>query len=158
MKHKRIRTPSELIENHIKNILIEFLKNTKERIEQVEIKIERGKKQINPYEILNNTIMTKGLKKFFTSNQLSQIMEETNPLGEITHKRKLSCFGIGAIDRKKANLNIRELHPSHFGRICPIETAEGKNAGLILSLTKDIRLNKKGFLETPFYVRFTNNV
>lgn len=85
-------------------------------------------------------------------------MEETNPLAEITHKRKLSCFGIGAIDRKKANLNIREIHPSHFGRICPIETAEGKNAGLILSLTKDIRLNKKGFLETPFYVCFTNNV
>lgn len=78
-------------------------------------------------------------------------MEETNPLSEITHKRKISCFGVGAIDRKKANLNIREIHPSHFGRICPIETAEGKNAGLILSLAKDVRLDKNGFLETPFY-------
>lgn len=79
-------------------------------------------------------------------------MEETNPLSEITHKRKISSFGVGAIDRKKANLNIREIHPSHYGRICPIETTEGKNAGLILSLAKDVRLNKYGFIESPFYI------
>lgn len=95
--------------------------------------------------------MTNFLRKFFIGNQLSQLMEETNPLSEITHKRKISSFGIGAIDRKKANLNIREIHTSQFGKICPIETTEGKNAGLILSLAKDSNINKHGFIETPFY-------
>lgn len=80
-------------------------------------------------------------------------MDDTNPLSEITHKRKLSCFGIGAIDRKRANLSVREIDTSHFGKVCPIETSEGKNAGLILSLAKDINLNKHGFIETPFYKR-----
>lgn len=80
-------------------------------------------------------------------------MEETNPLSEITHKRKISSFGIGAIERKKANLNIREIHKSQYGKICPIETTEGKNAGLILSIAKDIHINKNGFIESPFYKR-----
>jgi DNA-directed RNA polymerase subunit beta len=79
-------------------------------------------------------------------------MDEINPLSEITHKRKVSAFGIGAVDKKKANLNIREIHPSHFGRICPIETAEGKNAGLILSLTRNVNINKYGIIESPFYL------
>lgn len=79
-------------------------------------------------------------------------MEEINPLSEITQKRKISSFGVGAIDKKKTNLNVREIHPSQFGRICPIETTEGKNAGLILSLAKNTRINLFGFLETPFYV------
>lgn len=131
-------------------MLIELVKDIKERIEQVELKLRRGKNTILLNEILNPNILTKGIKKFFTANQLSQIMEETNPLAEITHKRKISSFGIGALDKKNAGLNIREIHPSHFGRICPIETSEGKNAGLILSLAKDIKLNKNGFLETPY--------
>lgn len=79
-------------------------------------------------------------------------MEETNPLTEVTHKRKISSFGIGALDKKNANLEVREIHPSHYGRICPIETAEGKNAGLIWSLAKEAIINKKGFIETPFYL------
>ena len=82
-------------------------------------------------------------------------MEETNPLSEITHKRKISSFGIGAIDRKKANLNIREINISQYGKTCPIETTEGKNAGLILSLAKDTFINKHGFVESPFYLRLT---
>ena len=96
------------------------------------------------------------MKNFFTLNQLSQILEETNALSEITHKKKASCFGIGAIDRKQANIKVREIHPSHFGRICPIETSEGKNAGLILSFAKDIRLNNQGFIEAPFYASKNN--
>jgi DNA-directed RNA polymerase subunit beta len=95
--------------------------------------------------------MTNCFKKFFVGNQLSQLMEETNPLSEITHKRKISSFGIGAIDRKKANINIREIQTSQYGKICPIETTEGKNAGLILSLAKDTKINKDGFIESPFY-------
>lgn len=80
-------------------------------------------------------------------------MEETNPLAEITHKRKISSFGVGAIDRKKANLIIREIHKSQYGKICPIETTEGKNAGLILSLANGTYINKYGFIESPFYMR-----
>lgn len=79
-------------------------------------------------------------------------MEETNPLSEITHKRKISSFGIGAIDRKKANINIREINTSQYGKICPIETTEGKNAGLILSLSNDTNINKYGFIESPYYM------
>lgn len=87
------------------------------------------------------------------NSPLSQIMDETNPLSEITQKRKVSSFGIGALDKKKTNINVREIHPTQFGRICPIETPEGKNAGLILSLAKNTKINKYGFLETPFYLR-----
>ena len=140
------------MKNQIKLILNELLKNVKEKIEQTEEKIEKGLKNTNINDIINHNILTNVLKKFFTSNQLSQIMEETNPLAEITHKRKISSFGVGAIDRKRANLNVREIHPSHYGRICPIETTEGKNAGLILSLAKDVQITKHGFIETPFYV------
>lgn len=83
---------------------------------------------------------------------MSQILEETNPLAEIAHKRKISCFGIGGIQRKSNNLNIREIHSSHYGKICPIETSEGKNAGLILTFSKETKINKFGFIESPFYL------
>nr|YP_007517064.2 RNA polymerase beta subunit [Euglena viridis]AEY70834.2 RNA polymerase beta subunit [Euglena viridis] len=151
LKNKRIRTAGELMKNRTKLILNELVKNIKEKIEHTEEKIEKGIKTTNINDIINHNLLTNALKKFFTSNQLSQIMEETNPLAEITHKRKISSFGVGAIDRKKANLNVREIHPSHYGRICPIETTEGKNAGLILSLAKDVQITKYGFIETPFY-------
>lgn len=113
---------------------------------------ERSQKQINIREIINPNIITNSIKNYFASNQLSQIMEETNPLAEITQKRKISSFGVGAVDRKKANLNVREIHPSQYGRICPIETTEGKNAGLILSLSKDVKIDKNGFIQTPLFV------
>lgn len=152
LKNKRIRTPSEMLKNQLKIICNDLLKITKENIEHSENKFKNSKENFNFSEIINANIMTKGMKKFFATNQLSQIMEETNPLSEITHKRKISSFGLGAVDRKRTNMNIREIHPSHFGRICPIETSEGKNAGLVLSLAKDIKLNKYGFIETPFFV------
>lgn len=125
-------------------------KNIKEKIDQVE---EKTLKKIEINEIVNHYILTNSIKKFFLGNQLSQLMEETNPLAEITHKRKISSFGIGAIERKKANFNIREIHTSQYGKICPIETTEGKNAGLILSLTQGAHINKYGFIESPFYLR-----
>lgn len=139
------------MQNQIRIAISEITKDIKEKIEYVEEKFIREKSDVNINEIINQYTLTNIMKKFFTSNQLSQIMEETNPLAEITHKRKVSSFGIGAIDRKKAKIKVREIHPSHYGRICPIETTEGKNAGLILSLAKDIRLNKYGFIESPFY-------
>lgn len=139
------------MQNQIKTAINEINKSIKEKIEYVEEKFTKEDISININEIINQYTLTNMMKKFFTGNQLSQIMEETNPLAEITHKRKISSFGIGAIDRKKAKIKVREIHPSHYGRICPIETTEGKNAGLILSLAKDIRLNKYGFIESPFY-------
>nr|YP_009145448.1 RNA polymerase beta subunit [Monomorphina parapyrum]AKL78921.1 RNA polymerase beta subunit [Monomorphina parapyrum] len=158
LKNKRIRQCGELMQNQLKANLTEITKSIKEKIEDLEKKIKDGKIEINTNEFINYYILTNSFKKFFTSNQLSQLMEETNPLAEITHKRKISSFGIGAIDRKKANLNIREIHPSQYGRICPIETTEGKNAGLILSLAKDTRINRHGFIESPFYKIFKRKV
>lgn len=139
------------MQNLIKLNIIEVIKSIKEKLDLFEEKLLNKKKSIHIAKIINPYILTNSFRKFFTSNQLSQLMEETNPLSELTHKRKISSFGIGAIDRKKANLNIRKIHPSQYGRICPIETAEGKNAGLILSLSKDSKINKQGFIETPFY-------
>lgn len=124
----------------------------KEKLEFLEEKKETIIENFSVNEILNNQILTNIIRKFFVNNPLSQLMDEVNPLAEITQKRKISSFGVGGLDKKKTNLNIREIHPSHFGRICPIETAEGKNAGLILSLAKDTKINKEGFLETPFYL------
>lgn len=152
MKNKRIRTSGELIQNHLKVIINDLSINIKERIDTIEETLIKSNKNLKSTEIINHYLITNMTRRFFTSNQLSQIMEEINPLSEITHKRKVSSFGVGAIDRKKANLNVRDIHPSHYGRVCPIETAEGKNAGLILSLAKDVRLNNFGFIESPFYI------
>lgn len=151
LKNKRIRNCEELLKNQINNSKYEILKDIKEKLENIKEKTEKDLKLIKINEIINNKILTNIIKKFFLNNPLCQMMEEINPLSEITQKRKISSFGVGAIDKKKTNLNIREIHPSQFGRICPIETTEGKNAGLILSLTKNTRINKNGFLETPFY-------
>lgn len=142
----------ELMQNQLKLITREIVKNVKEKVEYAEEKLLKYHKNFAVKELISHYTITNGLKRFFTSNQLSQIMEETNPLAEITQKRKISSFGVGAIDKKKAKIKIREIHNSHYGRICPIETTEGKNAGLILSLAKDAKVNKYGFIETPFYL------
>lgn len=136
----------------MKLIVRDLLENIKQKIETFEEKKKKNTKIIKVNKIINTHTVTNEIKRFFTSNQLSQLMDEINPLSEITHKRKVSAFGIGAVDKKKANLNIREIHPSHFGRICPIETAEGKNAGLILSLAKNVYINKYGMIKSPFYL------
>lgn len=136
----------------MKLIVRDLLENIKQKIETFEEKKRKNTKIIKVNKIINTHAVTNEMKRFFTSNQLSQLMDEINPLSEITHKRKVSAFGIGAVDKKKANLNIREIHPSHFGRICPIETAEGKNAGLILSLAKNVYINKYGMIKSPFYL------
>lgn len=151
LKNKRIRQSGELLQNQVKMVINDIMKGIKEKLEKVEEDFANDKKQIKITEIINHHILTNAMKKFFTTNQLSQLMEETNPLAEITQKRKVSSFGIGAIDKKKANLNVREIHPSQYGKICPIETTDGKNAGLILSLSKDARINEYGFIETPYY-------
>ena len=152
LKNKKIRNSGELLRNQIKTSIYELVKDIKDNLKLTEEKIKKSKnKKINLNEIINNQILTNIILRFFINNPLSQIMEETNALAEITQKRKISSFGVGAIDKKKTNLDMREIHISYFGRICPIETTEGKNAGLILSLAKETRVNKDGFLETPVY-------
>lgn len=150
MRNKRIRTAGELISNQLKPTINDIIKDIKEKIEQIELKTKKGEKIFYMNQIINPNIITKNLKKFFTSSQLSQLLEETNPVSEISHKRKVSSFGVGALEKKNASISVREINTSHFARICPIETSEGKNAGLILSLAQKVKLNKYGFIETPF--------
>lgn len=120
---------------------------------KLEIQINKKQKKINIKGILNTKLLTIPIKRFFNSSPLSQIAEETNPIAEITHKRKISFLVSNSQTKKTSNLEIREIHPSHYGKICPIETTEGKNAGLVWSLAKETRINKYGFLETPFFLR-----
>ena len=141
------------MKNQLKQTTFEMIQDIKEKVEYAEEKLVKEHNDFTIKEIINHYTISNNIKKFFTSNQLSQIMEETNPLAEITQKRKISSFGVGAIDKKKAKIKVREIHNSHYGRICPIETTEGKNAGLILSLAKDAKVNQYGFIETPFYMR-----
>nr|AMD08025.1 RNA polymerase beta subunit [Euglena mutabilis] len=159
LKNKKIRNSGELLKNQIKNSIYELSKDIKDNLKVIEEKIKKNKNlKININEIVNNQILTNIIISFFIKNPLSQIMEETNPLAEITQKRKISSFGIGAIDKKRTNLDMREINISYFGRICPIETTEGKNAGLILSLAKETRINEDGFLETPVHTILKNVV
>lgn len=146
------------MQNQLKLTTKDIIKNIKDKIEYTEERLVKEHKNFTIKEIISHYTITNILKRFFTSNQLSQIMEETNPLAEITQKRKISSFGVGAIDKKKAKIKVREIHNSHYGRICPIETTEGKNTGLILSLAKDAKVNKHGFIETPFYLRIINSI
>ncbi|MHC5732053.1 MAG: hypothetical protein ACYTXY_49915, partial [Nostoc sp.] len=103
-----------------------------------------------PASLVNPKPLVAAIKEFFGSSQLSQFMDQTNPLAELTHKRRLSALGPGGLTRERAGFAVRDIHPSHYGRICPIETPEGPNAGLIGSLATHARVNLYGFLETPF--------
>lgn len=154
LKNKRVRNCEELLKKQINFAITELLIDIEEKLEFLEEKQGAGLDKFSLNNIINNRILTNIMNKFFATSPLSQMMDETNPLAELTQKRKLSSFGVGGLDKKKTNLHVREIHTSQFGRICPIETSEGKNAGLILSLAKDTRINKYGFLETPFYFCF----
>lgn len=158
LKNKRIRSTGELLQNQIKTAIYELENNIKNKIMDIRKQQKLGKQTANIGEIINPYIITNSLKNFFASNPLSQLLDEINSLAEITHKRKVSSFGVGALDKKQANLKIREIHPSQYSRICPIETSEGKNAGLILSLSKDVEINKYGFIESPFYRVIKNKI
>ena len=155
LKNKRVRTCGELLQNHLKIIVSELFEAIKNRLEIFEKKKNTNIGDFKINKVLKQRTITKEIKNFFTSNPLSQLMDEINPLSEITHKRKVCAFGIGAVDKNRSNLNVREIHPSHFGRVCPIETAEGKNTGLILSLARNITLDRYGMIESPFYLWYS---
>src|SRR5699024_5072782 len=103
-----------------------------------------------PHDLINNRPVTAALREYFGGSALSQFMDQTNPLSEITHKRRLSALGPGGLTRERAGFEVRDVHPTHYGRICPIETPEGPNIGLIASLATYARVNEFGFIESPY--------
>jgi DNA-directed RNA polymerase subunit beta len=142
--NRRVRCVGELAENQYRSGLARIEKAVKERLGQAETE------SLMPHDLINSKPISAALKEFFGASQLSQFMDQTNPLSEITHKRRVSALGPGGLTRERAGFEVRDVHPTHYGRVCPIETPEGPNIGLINSLALFARLNEYGFLETPY--------
>ena len=142
--NRRVRSVGELLENHYRIGLVRMERAIKERMSLQEIET------LMPNDLVNSKLVSAVVKEFFGSSQLSQFMDQTNPLSEITHKRRLSALGPGGLTRERAGFEVRDVHPTHYGRICPIETPEGPNIGLIASLSTYARVNEYGFIETPY--------
>jgi len=142
--NRRVRAVGELLENQYRIGLVRMERAIKERMSLQEIET------LMPHDLINAKPVTAVIKEFFGSSQLSQFMDQTNPLSEVTHKRRLSALGPGGLTRERAGFEVRDVHPTHYGRICPIETPEGPNIGLIASLSTYARVNEYGFVETPY--------
>ncbi|MBU4484540.1 DNA-directed RNA polymerase subunit beta, partial [bacterium] len=142
--NRRVRTVGELLENQFRTGLVRMERAIKERMSLQEIET------LMPHDLINSKPVSAVVKEFFGSSQLSQFMDQTNPLSEITHKRRLSALGPGGLTRERAGFEVRDVHTTHYGRICPIETPEGPNIGLISSLATYARINEYGFIETPY--------
>ncbi len=142
--NRRVRSVGELAENQFRAGLVRVERAVKERLSQAE------SENLMPHDLINAKPVSAAIKEFFGSSQLSQFMDQTNPLSEITHKRRVSALGPGGLTRERAGFEVRDVHPTHYGRVCPIETPEGPNIGLINSLALYARTNKFGFLETPY--------
>ena len=143
--NRRIRSVGELLQNQFRVGLSRIERIVKERMTL------QNSETLTPLNLLNTKPLIASLKEFFGSSQLSQFMDQTNPLAELTHKRRISALGPGGLVRERAGFAVRDIHPSHYGRICPIETPEGPNAGLIGSLATHARVNDYGFIETPYF-------
>ncbi len=144
--NRRVRAVGELLENQYRIGLVRMERAIKERMSLQEVDA------LMPHDLVNPKPVSAVVKEFFGSSQLSQFMDQTNPLSETTHKRRLSALGPGGLTRERAGFEVRDVHPSHYGRICPIETPEGPNIGLIVSLSTYARVNDYGFIETPYRV------
>ena len=142
--NRRVRSVGELMENQYRVGLLRMERAIKERMSSVEIDT------VMPQDLINAKPAAAAVREFFGSSQLSQFMDQTNPLSEVTHKRRLSALGPGGLTRERAGFEVRDVHPTHYGRMCPIETPEGQNIGLINSLATFARVNKYGFIETPY--------
>jgi len=142
--NRRVRTVGELLENQYHIGLVRIERAIKERMSLQDVET------LMPHDLINSKPLSAVIKEFFGSSQLSQFMDQTNPLSEITHKRRLSALGPGGLTRERAGFEVRDVHPTHYGRICPIETPEGPNIGLITSLSTFARVNDYGFIETPY--------
>jgi DNA-directed RNA polymerase subunit beta len=142
--NRRVRSVGELMENQFRLGLLRMERGIIERMSSVDIDT------VMPHDLINAKPLVASVREFFGSSQLSQFMDQTNPLSEITHKRRLSALGPGGLTRERAGFEVRDVHPTHYGRICPIETPEGPNIGLINSMATYARINKYGFIETPY--------
>jgi DNA-directed RNA polymerase subunit beta len=154
--NRRVRAVGELLENQYRIGLVRMERAIKERMSLQEVE------NLMPHDLINSKPVSAVVKEFFGSSQLSQFMDQTNPLSEVTHKRRLSALGPGGLTRERAGFEVRDVHPTHYGRVCPIETPEGPNIGLIASLSTYARINEHGFVETPYRVvkdaKVTNEV
>jgi DNA-directed RNA polymerase subunit beta len=142
--NRRVRSVGELMENQFRVGLLRMERAIKERMSAVDIDT------VMPHDLINAKPVAAAVREFFGSSQLSQFMDQTNPLSEVTHKRRMSALGPGGLTRERAGFEVRDVHPTHYGRICPIETPEGPNIGLINSLATYARVNKYGFIESPY--------
>lgn len=142
--NRRVRTVGELLENQFRMGLVRMERAIKERLTFPEMET------LMPHDLVNPKPVNTAIKDFFASSQLSQFMDQTNPLSEITHKRRLSALGPGGLTRERAGFEVRDVHPTHYGRICPVETPEGPNIGLIASLSTYAKVNEFGFIEAPY--------
>jgi len=150
--NRRVRCVGELAENQFRAGLVRVERAVKERLGQAE------SENLMPHDLINSRPISAAVKEFFGSSQLSQFMDQTNPLSEVTHKRRVSALGPGGLTRERAGFEVRDVHPTHYGRVCPIETPEGPNIGLINSMALYARLNEYGFLETPYRKVVDNQV
>lgn len=144
--NRRVRSVGELLENQYRIGLVRMERAIKERMSLQEVE------NLMPHDLINSKPVSAVVKEFFGSSQLSQFMDQTNPLSEVTHKRRLSALGPGGLTRERAGFEVRDVHPTHYGRVCPIETPEGPNIGLIASLSTYARINEHGFVETPYRI------
>ncbi|GIT25571.1 MAG: hypothetical protein CM1200mP41_16150 [Gammaproteobacteria bacterium] len=142
--NRRVRSVGELVENQFRVGLVRVERAVRERLTVAE------SENLTPQDLINAKPVSAVIKEFFGSSQLSQFMDQTNPLAEVTHKRRVSALGPGGLTRERAGFEVRDVHPTHYGRVCPIETPEGPNIGLINSLAVYARTNEYGFLETPY--------
>jgi len=142
--NRRVRTVGELVENQYRMGLVRMERAIRERMSLQEVET------LMPHDLINPKPITAAIKEFFGTSQLSQFMDQTNPLSEVTHKRRLSALGPGGLSRERAGFEVRDVHPTHYGRICPVETPEGPNIGLIVSLAAFAKVNQYGFIETPY--------
>ena len=142
--NRRVRTVGELIQNQLRVGLSRMERVVRERMTTQDVEA------ITPQTLINIRPVVAAIKEFFGSSQLSQFMDQTNPLAGLTHKRRLSALGPGGLSRERAGFEVRDVHPSHYGRMCPIETPEGPNIGLIGYLASFGRINRFGFIETPY--------
>ena len=144
--NRRLRLIGELLKNQFRIGFAKLKKNIEDRMSTVEVE------KATPQNLINIKPLTSSLKEFFGSSQLSQFMDQINPLAEITQKRRISALGTGGIARDRASVEVRDVHNSHYGRMCPIETPEGPSIGLITSLATYAKVNEYGFIETPYFV------
>ena len=144
LSNRRVRTVGEQLNNQFGVGLARMARTIRERMNV------RDNEVFTPIDLINAKTLSSVINSFFGTNQLSQFMDQTNPLAEITHKRRLSALGPGGLSRERAGFEVRDVHYTHYGRLCPIETPEGPNIGLISSLCVFAKVNKMGFIETPY--------